>query len=200
MPEMVLQSEDILHTVGYDRGNTMLQGMESETTLGNRLQTAGDTCIRHLLKQFDKHSIQCPSMKWTLLAGEEKACSIIDSHSKVGFETGAVRQRRFPAMLHKRLRGFEAALESPHSDGPVPNVDVRQHQWWNCWTVLGGNCRGTAGTFAHSKTVIESQGQNAPGTWIRLSRDFKKFLYFIHLEVNAAIHLSCLLLLIDNHE
>jgi hypothetical protein len=27
----------ILHTVGYDRGNTVLQGMESETTFWNQL-------------------------------------------------------------------------------------------------------------------------------------------------------------------
>ena len=83
-------------------------------------------------------------------------------------------------MLDKRLSRFEAALEPSNSDGPMPHVDIGEHQWRNGRTVLTWNCWGTAGAFAHSETVIESQRQNAPGTWIRLSRQFEKFLDFIH--------------------
>ena len=83
-------------------------------------------------------------------------------------------------MLDKRLSRFEAALEPSYSDGPMPHVDIGEHQWRNGRTVLTWNCWGTAGAFAHSETVIESERQNAPGTWIRLSRQFEKFLDFIH--------------------
>src|SRR6202162_966583 len=100
-------------------------------------------------------------------------------------------------MFDKCLNCFQAGLESTDSNCPVLHVDIGEHQWRNGRTVLTWNCWGTAGAFAHSETVIESQRQNAPGTWIRLSRQFEKFLDFIHLEVNEAIYLSCMLLLIN---
>ncbi len=119
-------------------------------------------------------------MQWALLAGEQKVRAIIDSYGEVSFETGVVRQRGLSTMLHKRLTRFEAALEPSNSDGPMPHVDIGEHQWRNARTVLTWNWWGTAGAFAYSETVIESQRQNAPGTWIRLSRQFEKFLDFIH--------------------
>ena len=103
-------------------------------------------------------------------------------------------------MLHKRLSRFETALEPSNSDSPVSHIDVRQHQWRDGRTVPTWNYWGTAGTFAHSETVIESQRQNAPGTWICLASQFEKFLDFIHLEVSSAVYFDCLLFLIDSHK
>src|SRR5258707_3039663 len=115
-----------------------------------------------------------------LTTSEQEVGAIIDAHREISFETGEVRQRGLSTMLHKRLSRFEAALEPSNSDGPMPHVDIGEHQWRNSCTILPWNCWGAAGAFAHSETVIESQGQNAPGTWIRLSRQFEKFLDFIH--------------------
>ena len=50
MPEMVLQSEDVLHPVCDDRGNTVLEGMESKTILRNSIQTASDAGIRYVIE------------------------------------------------------------------------------------------------------------------------------------------------------
>ena len=57
MPEMVLQSEDVLHPVCDDRGNTVLEGMESKTILRNRFQTTSDASIRYLVEQIHIHSV-----------------------------------------------------------------------------------------------------------------------------------------------
>src|SRR5271165_5010681 len=98
--------------------------MKSKATLRNRMQAAGYPYVRHLLKQFDKHPIQCPSMQWAFLAGEEKVRSIIHSDGEVSFETGIVRQRGLSTMLDKCLSRFEAALEPSDSDGPVSHIDI----------------------------------------------------------------------------
>src|ERR1700756_76017 len=103
-------------------------------------------------------------------------------------------------MLYKCLSRFEAALEPSNSDGPVSHVDIGEHQWRNGRTVPTWNCRGSAGAFAHSETVIESQRQNAPGTLIGLACQFKQFFDLIHFEVSSAFCLSCALLLVDHHK
>jgi hypothetical protein len=82
----------------------------------------------------------------------------------------------------------------------MPHVDVGEHQWRNGRTVLTWNCWGTAGAFADSKTVIERQSQNAPGTWICLAGQFEKFLDFIHFEVSSAVYLNCLIPLSGSHK
>ena len=58
MSEMVLQSEDVMHPVCDDRGNTVLEGMESKAILRNRFHSASDARIRYLIEQRHKHSVQ----------------------------------------------------------------------------------------------------------------------------------------------
>ena len=103
-------------------------------------------------------------------------------------------------MLHKCLSRFETALEPSNSDGPMSHVDIGEHQRRDGRTILAWNCWDSAGAFAHSETVIESQRQNAPGTLIGFARQFKQFFDLIHFEVSSAVYLNYVLPLVAHHK
>jgi hypothetical protein len=102
-------------------------------------------------------------------------------------------------MLDKCLNCFQTALKSTNPNGPVLHVDVTKRQWRDRWTIFPWNCGSTACALTHAKTMIEGQCQNTPGASIGLACQTEKFLEFIHFEMNAAIHVTSLPLLIESH-